>query len=385
MGDALTYSSVGVDIQTGDEVVEKISEIARSTYRPEVLGALGGFAGLFRMPQTPSMPEQVSAVASNAAGAGSSARAPRGVLVASTDGVGTKMLVAEAAGSFAGIGIDLVAMCVDDLACHGAEPLFFLDYLAMGKIDVSRVEEVLSGVADGCRMAGCALIGGETAEHPDAMESGHLDLAGFAVGMVDEADILGASKVRAGDALVGLASPGLRCNGYSLARKALAGPDGLELHEPAWPGCDHSLAEELLKPSLIYSPVLLAMAKSANVHSAAHITGGGIAGNLVRALPGDCSAVLERSSWSLPRIFSEIGHRGPVADDEMEKVFNLGLGMVVAVSASSVDDALDVAKSLGYEANIVGGVVSGVVSADRRVVISGAWPVTDEAGTDDRP
>lgn len=380
MGDTITYSSVGVDIAAGDEVVEKISGLARSTYRPEVLGGLGGFGGLFRVPGTAGVPGTACGPGGIAAGTG--ARAPQGVLVASTDGVGTKILVAEAAGSFAGIGVDLVAMCVDDLACHGAEPLFFLDYLAVGKIDVARVEEVVAGIAEGCRTAGCALIGGETAEHPDAMDAGHLDLAGFAVGIVDEPDILGASKVRDGDALIGLASPGLRCNGYSLARKALAGPEGegLALDGPAWQGCDHSLAEELLRPSLIYSPAVLEMTKSANVHAAAHITGGGIAGNLVRALPGDCSAVIERSSWNLPRIFSEISRRGPVAEVEMEKVFNLGLGMVIAVSRSSVDDALAAARGLGHEASIVGEVISG----DRTVIIRGAWPAS-RTGPDDRP
>ncbi len=376
VADAITYSDSGVDIRAGDEAVERIRGLAHSTFRPEVLGGLGGFGGFFRIPIQPGSFAGPVSSASSAAATGY--RQP--ILVASTDGVGTKVLVAEAARSFSGIGVDLVAMCVDDIVCHGAEPLFFLDYLAMGKLDIPQVEEVVTGIVEGCRTAGCALIGGETAEHPGAMGASNLDLAGFAVGVVEEPAILGSSKVQSGDVLIGLASPGLRCNGYSLARKALAGPEGLALDEPAWPGCNHSIADELLRPSVIYAPVVLQMARAAELHAAAHITGGGIAGNLSRSIPDDCGALIDRTSWHLPRIFAEIMRRGPVAKDEMERVFNLGLGMIIIVSPRSAEDALAAARDSGYEARVVGSVVPG----EHKIVISGGWWEDVDEHLDDR-
>src|SRR6059036_1688047 len=228
-----TYRGAGVDIAAGEEAVERIKARVRSTFRPEVIGDVGGFGGLFAF-------------------AGQRYRDP--VLVSSTDGVGTKALVARSAGRFTTIGIDLVAMCVDDLVCQGAEPLFFLDYIATGRLDVDQIAQLVEGVAEGCRQAGCALIGGEMAEHPGAMEPGEFDLVGFAVGVVERDRIITGEHVAPGDVLIGLASPGLRSNGYSLARKVLFELADRSLHEPAWDGARHSLADELLEPSVIYAP-----------------------------------------------------------------------------------------------------------------------------------
>ncbi len=315
---AATYAASGVDLAAGDEAVERIGRLVASTRRAEVLGGIGGFAGLFAL---------------------DTARYPHPVLVSSTDGVGTKMLVARATGRFDTIGVDLVAMCVDDVVCAGAEPLFLLDYIAMGKVDPGRVEALVAGVAEGCRAARCALVGGETAEHPDAMDADDVDLAGFAVGVVEAGRELGPHRVALGDLLVGLPSPGLRSNGYTLARHVLLERAGLPLDGPAWPGAPHSLADELLRPSVIYSPAVLAAlgACPAGVHACAHVTGGGIPGNLVRVLPAGADARLDRSTWQTPRIFSEISRLGCVAEEEMARVFNLGLGMVLVVEPEHAD------------------------------------------------
>jgi phosphoribosylformylglycinamidine cyclo-ligase len=333
------YARAGVDIAAGERAVEAIGDMVRSTARPEVLGGIGGFAGLFSLDRS---------------------RYEDPVLVSSADGVGTKLLVAQAAGRYDTIGLDLVAMCVDDLVCTGAEPLFLLDYIATGEVDPNRVAKVVSGIARGCRIAGCSLIGGETAEHPDAMDPDALDLAGFAVGVVERQGILGPERVHAGDVLVGLASPGLRSNGYTLARHVLLAP-GQVLDAPAWPGAGTSLAEELLRPSEIYAPAILDLiaALGTRVHACAHITGGGIAGNLVRILPTGIEARVRRAAWPVPRIFDEIAQRGPVSDEEMAGVFNLGLGMIVAVDAGAADEAVSVLVARGREAMVVGDVGTG--------------------------
>src|SRR4051812_21315654 len=252
------------------------------------------------------------------------------VLVSSTDGVGTKALVAQATGRFTTIGVDLVAMVVDDIAAQGAEPLFFLDYIAVGRLDPAQVEDLVVGMVDGCRQAGCALIGGEMAEHPGAMEPGDFDLVGFAVGAVERDGVITGERVVTGDRLIGLRSDGLRSNGYSLARRVLLERAALPLDGPAWQGAHHSLADELLKPSDVYAPALGALGRAVDVHGLAHITGGGLPGNVSRVLPDGCDAVIRRGAWEVPRIFKEIQRLGEVSDAEMAGVFNLGIGMVAA-------------------------------------------------------
>jgi len=328
-----TYEAAGVSFSAAEEAVERLKAHVRSTYRPEVLGDVGSFGGLFAMP--------------------AGLRDP--VLVSSTDGVGTKLKVAEAAGRFDTIGIDLVAMCVDDIAVQGADPLFFLDYIGVAQLDPAVTEQIVAGVAAGCRTARCALVGGEIAEHG----AGHtLDLAGFAVGVVERGALITGSAVRAGDVLVGLSSPGLRSNGYSLARRVLLQRDGA-LDEPAWAGADASLQDELLRPSVIYSPAMASMRGALPVHAFAHITGGGIPGNLPRVLPPDVDAVVRGGSWPVPRIFEEIARRGDVAAGEMARVFNLGVGMVAAVPAAAAPHAIDVLRDEGVDAFVIGEVVAG--------------------------
>jgi phosphoribosylformylglycinamidine cyclo-ligase len=281
------------------------------------------------------------------------------VLVASTDGVGTKLVVARSTGRYETVGIDLVAMCVDDLVCVGAEPLFMLDYIATGKVDPEHIATVVAGVHEGCRQAGCTLIGGETAEHSGVMASDELDLAGFAVGAVEDGSQLGPERVRAGDAVVGLASPGLRSNGYTLARHVLLERAGLDLEDPAWDGASHSVADELLRPSVVYTPAVLAVRGTLGdaLHACAHITGGGIVGNLPRALPAGLGGVLDRSSWEEPRVFAEIARLGPVASDEMDRVFNRGVGMALVVDQGGVDAALAALEEAGQAASVIGEVV----------------------------
>ena len=281
------------------------------------------------------------------------------VLVSSTDGVGTKALVAQAAGRFTTIGIDLVAMCVDDLVCQGAEPLFFLDYIAVGRLDPDHIDQLVDGVATGCREAGCALIGGEMAEHPGAMEPGEFDLVGFAVGIADRAALIDGRSIRPGDVLIGLPSTNLRSNGYSLARRVLLDRAARPLDGPAYDGAHHSLADELLAPSVIFAPAIRDLQRAVDVRGVAHITGGGIPGNLNRVLPTGTAAEVERGSWEIPPIFGEIQRLGAVSDDEMDRVFNMGVGMIVVVPESDSFKALDVARSAGHRASIIGRIVPG--------------------------
>jgi phosphoribosylformylglycinamidine cyclo-ligase len=307
----------------------------KSTYRPEVLGELGNFGGLFAVPQDYRSP----------------------VLVASTDGVGTKLAIARAMARYTTIGIDLVAMCIDDLVCQGAEPLFFLDYQVHGSLSLPVVGQVMEGIAQGCRQAGCAILGGELAEHPGSMDHGDFDLVGFAVGIVERDQVLGPSRVRVGDVLVGLLSPGLRSNGYSLARQAFA---GRALDGPAWAGASSTLGDELLLPSVIYAPAIVTLLhKHVEVHAVAHITGGGLPGNVPRALAIGQRAVLRRGSWETPPIFAEVQRAGAISDDEMARVFNLGLGMVLAVAEKSAVEAVHWLTEQGVDARIVGEVVTG--------------------------
>jgi phosphoribosylformylglycinamidine cyclo-ligase len=336
----LTYAAAGVDIDAGERAVSLIRPLVASTTRPEVIGGLGGFGGLFSMP--------------------TGFREP--VLVASTDGVGTKLALAVETGRLTTIGVDLVAMCVDDLVCQGAEPLFFLDYQLWGHLDPDAVADVMTGVADGCRQAGCAILGGELAEHPGQLASGEMDLAGFAVGVVERDRLLGPGGPKppeAGDALVGLHSTGLRSNGYSLARGALLGRAGRRLEDEAWPGAGHSLAYELLRPSLIYSPAVLSLFPLFEVHAAAHITGGGLPGNVPRALPPHLDAILRVGTWPVPPIFAEIKHAAGVDEAEMYRTFNMGLGMVLVVRPDQGEGVVAHLQGAGFVAGVVGEVAAG--------------------------
>jgi phosphoribosylformylglycinamidine cyclo-ligase len=334
----LTYRSAGVDIGAGEEAVRRIAGHVETTRRPEVLGGLGGFGGLFAF---------------------EASRYDDPVFVSSTDGVGTKAMVATLAGRFDTIGIDLVAMCVDDIACQGAEPLWFLDYISVGRLDPDQVDELVAGVAAGCREAGCALIGGEMAEHPGAMKPGDFDLVGFAVGVVDRRRLITPAAMEAGDVVIALPSPGLRSNGYSLARQVLLDGGAGRLDDPAWSGAPHTLGDELLRPSVIYAPTIRALVQELDVHGVAHITGGGLPGNVPRMLPRDLDVVMRRSAWQVPPIFEEIARRGPVARDEMERVFNLGVGMVIAIRREDAEAALRLAADHGHAAVVVGEVVRG--------------------------
>jgi phosphoribosylformylglycinamidine cyclo-ligase len=343
----VTYAGAGVDLDAADEAVQRLGRIVAATARPEVLSSIGGFGGLFALDTD---------------------RYRHPVLVSSTDGVGTKLLVAKALGRYDTIGLDLVAMCVDDVVCGGAEPLFLLDYVAVGRLDPGRLAELVEGIAAGCRRAGCALIGGETAEHPGAMADDDLDVAGFAVGVVERGQELGASRVRAGDALVGLLSPGLRSNGYSLARHVLLERADRSLDAPAWSGADRTLGDVLLEPSVIYAPAVRRAISVAGggVHACAHVTGGGMPGNLVRVLPPDLDAVIEGGTWPVPRIFDEIARVGGVAHDEMARVFNLGVGMVVIVHANDVDAVREAVEGEGVASAVIGEVVGGSGSVAER-------------------
>lgn len=333
-----TYAGAGVDIAAGEEAVRRITDKVRSTLRPEVIGDIGGFGGLFEFAQH---------------------RYRRPVLVSSTDGVGTKALVAKAAGRFDTIGLDLVAMCVDDLVCQGAEPLFFLDYIAVGRLDPDQIADLVEGVAEGCRQAGCALVGGEMAEHPGAMEPGDFDLVGFAVGVVERDRIIGADRVQRGDVLIGLESPGLRSNGYSLARRVLLDRAGRKLDEPAYEGADHTLADALLEPSSIYSPAVAELQRVVEVSAVAHITGGGLPGNLNRVLPDTLDAQVDTTTWEQPRIFTEIQREGDIDAAEMARTFNLGIGMVAVVPEDEAYRAIDVLRGAGVRARRIGEVVKG--------------------------
>jgi len=335
--DGLTYADAGVNIAAGERAVELIGPLVASTRRSEVVGGIGGFGGMFAIPP---------------------GRYREPVLVASTDGVGTKLEVARVARRVGTIGIDLVAMCVDDLVCQGAEPLFFLDYLAVDRLDPEQVRDIVTGVAEGCRQAGCALLGGEMAEHPGTMPAGGFDVAGFAVGIVERSEILDGSGVRPGDAVLGLLSPGLRSNGYSLARRIIERA-GWALDGPAWPGADRTLAEELLVPSVVYSPGVRAVLAAVEVHAVAHITGGGIPGNVPRALPDGTTAVIDRRAWTVPRIFTELVRAAGVADDEAMRTFNMGVGMVVVLPSDAAASAVEIAAGAGIDAAVIGEIVAG--------------------------
>ena len=328
---ALTYRDAGVDIDEGDRLVELIKPFARPTLRPEVLAGIGGFGGLFALDVKKY-------------------REP--VLVSGTDGVGTKLKIAFAADRHGTIGQDLVAMCVNDVAVVGAEPLFFLDYFATGKLSAEQGAEVVKGIAEGCRLAGCALIGGETAELPGFYAKGEYDLAGFAVGVVERSRIVDGKKVTPGDLVLGVASSGVHSNGYSLARKALLEKHPLDARLDGLDG--RTLADALLEPTRIYAKDVLALLEKVEVRSFAHITGGGLPGNVPRNLPDGTKAVVEERRWPRPAVFDVIEREGQVPRDEMYRTFNMGLGLVAVVAPKDEAEALAVLKARGLDAWTVG-------------------------------
>ena len=333
-----SYRAAGVDLDAGEEAVRRIGPLVRGTYRSEVIGDIGGFGGLFDIGR-------------------SGYRDP--LLVSATDGVGTKAEIARQTGRLDTIGRDLVAMCVDDLVCVGAAPLFFLDYLAVGRLDPGAVEGLVSGIAAGCIEAGCALIGGEMAEHPGVMATDQFDLVGFAVGAVERDEVLDGSAAVGGDVLVGIESPNLRSNGFSFVRRLVFDVVGHDLDQPAWEGAATTLADELLDPSVIYAPAVVAALAHHEVHAAAHVTGGGLPGNLPRVMNDKLDAVVDRSTWEVPRIFRELQAMGNVSDDEMDRVFNMGLGMVLVVPAVDVDGVVATLAAHDRSARVVGELVTG--------------------------
>jgi phosphoribosylformylglycinamidine cyclo-ligase len=334
----ISYRDAGVDIDAGDELIRRIVPLARATRTSQVLADVGGFAGLCRLPAGLVEP----------------------VLVSGTDGVGTKLMVAFATGIHDTVGIDLVAMCVNDIVTVGAAPLFFLDYFGTGKLEVEVGEAVIRGVAEGCRRAGCALLGGETAELPGMYAPGEYDLAGFAVGVVERSLILRSDRVVTGDALVGVASSGLHSNGYSLARRVLIDEMGLALDAEV-PDLGQTLASLLLEPTRIYARAVadLIDACGPGLHGMSHITGGGLPENLPRSMPLGKVARVERGSWQRPPLFGVIAGGGPVAEEEMRRTFNLGVGLVVIVAREAVDLALSTLASSGEQAWVLGEVVAG--------------------------
>ena len=333
----LTYRDAGVDIDEGDALVERIKPHARRTLRPEVLAGIGGFGGLFELPKGYEEP----------------------VLVVGTDGVGTKLKLAFLAGKHDTVGIDLVAMSVNDVVVCGAEPLVFLDYFATSRLRAAEAEQVVKGIAEGCVRAGCALIGGETAELPGFYQGGEYDLAGFCVGVVEKGRILDGSRVRAGDVVIGFSSSGLHSNGFSLARKVFE------------KNLTPALAEELLAPTRIYVKDCLALREAIDVHAFAHITGGGLPGNLPRVLPPEHRAVLKFGSWPVPAIFERIQKAGNVESREMLRTFNMGVGMCAVVRKRDAQDAIDALKKRGQEAFEIGAIELAPGLAEPEVVVQG--------------
>ncbi len=331
-----TYREAGVDIDAGDELVDRIRPLVRSTFRPEVLADLGGFGGLFGL---------------------QAGKYHEPVLVSGTDGVGTKLKIAFMMDKHDTVGIDLVAMCVNDIAVSGAEPLFFLDYFATGKLSVSKAQAVVSGIAEGCRQAGCALIGGETAEMPSLYAHGEYDLAGFAVGVVEKSKIVDGKTIKPGDAVLGLASVGLHSNGYSLARRVLFDQAQLTVASQL-PELDRPLGEVLLTPTRIYAKQILSLVQGFPIKAMAHITGGGITENLPRVFPEGVRAKISRKAWPVPPIFDVMSRLGQVDREEMCRVFNMGIGLILVVPPASVSGVLAHAATLGDRGWQIGEIVS---------------------------
>ena len=327
---SLSYKDAGVDIEAGDALVERIKSVAQRTRRPEVLAGLGGFGSLVALPTGYKEP----------------------VLVSGTDGVGTKLRLAIDLKRHDTVGIDLVAMCVNDIVVQGAEPFFFLDYYATGKLDVDVAASVVGGIGKGCELAGCALVGGETAEMPGMYHTGDYDLAGFAVGIVEKSKMIDGSGVRVGDVLLGLASSGPHSNGYSLIRKIIE-VSKADLNQKVG---DRTLADALMEPTRIYVKTVLSLMKQVDVHALAHITGGGVTENVPRVLPNGTKAVIK--AWDLPPVFKWLQENGGVEHREMYRTFNCGIGMVIALPADAVDTATSLLRSMGETVHQIGHIAS---------------------------
>ncbi|WP_018024792.1 phosphoribosylformylglycinamidine cyclo-ligase [Corynebacterium ulceribovis] len=345
-----SYAAAGVDIEAGDRAVELIAPLAKAATRPEVRGGIGGFAGLFALGQY---------------------KEP--LLAAGSDGVGTKLAVAQAMDKHDTIGEDLVAMVVDDLVVCGAEPLFLQDYIAIGKVVPEHVASIVSGIAEGCKKAGCALLGGETAEHPGLMEPGEYDVSATAVGVVEAEDLLGPDRVRAGDVVLAMASSGLHSNGYSLARYVLLEKAGLRLDEQV-EDFGRTLGEELLEPTRIYAKDCLELVAETDVRTFCHVTGGGLAGNLARVMPEGLVAELSRGTWTPGQIFRTIQDLGQVSQAEMEKTFNMGVGMIAIVAPQDRDRALALLTARHIDAWELGTVRRAEAGEEDRVILDGSHP-----------
>ncbi|GAA0197795.1 phosphoribosylformylglycinamidine cyclo-ligase [Kangiella japonica] len=340
---SLSYKDAGVDIDAGNALVDRIKDVCKKTHRPEVLGNIGGFGALFDLPQGYEEP----------------------ALVAGTDGVGTKLRLALDLQKHDTVGIDLVAMCVNDLIVQGAEPLFFLDYYATGKLDVDVASDVVTGIAEGCLQSGCSLIGGETAEMPGMYEGDDYDLAGFCVGIVDKKKIIDGSRVKAGDVLLGLASSGPHSNGYSLIRKILE-VSGADVNQEFENG--KTLGETLLEPTKIYVKPLLRLFKEVEIKALSHITGGGLQENLPRVLPKSAKAVVNTNAWSMPKVFQWLQQEGNVDRLEMYRTFNCGIGMILVVSEDNAEKAKDMLEMMGETVYTVGHIESRVDNEDQVIL-----------------
>lgn len=333
----LTYKAVGVDIEAGEDFVKTIKPMVRSTFRPEVLAGLGGFSGLFGL---------------------DSKKYREPVLVSGTDGVGTKLKVAFEMDQHDTIGVDLVAMSANDIVVLGAEPLFFLDYLSTGKIKPQVLTQIIKGIVKGCRLSGCALLGGETSEMPSFYPEGEYDLAGFSVGVVEKSKIINGGKINPGDTIIGLGSNGLHSNGFTLARKVAFEVARVKITS-AVPGLEGTLGEEFLRPTRVYVKSILQLIRDVEVRGLAHITGGGLTGNLPRILPEGCQAVLKPENWTVSPIFKWIQKKGGITTEEMFRVFNMGIGLVAVVKPAHAEQALNLLKHRGEEASIIGRIESG--------------------------
>lgn len=334
---SITYKDSGVNIDAAEAAKKRMKALVESTRTPGVIGGIGSFGGLFS-PSTAGLSEPV--------------------LVASADGVGTKLKVAFMMNRHDTVGVDIVCHCANDILVQGARPLFFLDYLALGKLEEDTVVQLVSGVAEGCRRAGCALLGGETAEMPDFYAVGEYDLAGFIVGLVDRKDILDGSRVKAGDVLLGLASDGLHTNGYSLARKALFDAAGYTVDSRPY-GLEETLGEALLRPHRCYAAPILPLLSGGAIHAMAHITGGGLVDNIPRSLPEGLGVEIDRATWNVPALFSVIQSAGDIPDTEMYRAFNMGIGMVLIVDADAADETARALAAAGETVYRIGGVVPG--------------------------